>query len=103
MQIAAWLGACNTAAQKVLIRINDADTIWHGEDLALTSAVKAACVMRPKCEAAEQVAAVLAHLTDAATVLPLIETEKGSMQCRRAIFSHQNACSPPQPPVVNSY
>ena len=75
--IADWLGAGNAAAHRVLIRINDAGTMWHAEDLALTSAVKAACVMLPKCEAADQMAAVLAQLSDTATVLPLIETARG--------------------------
>lgn len=75
--IAAWIGAGNASSDKVLVRINDAASPWHAEDLALTRAVKSACVMLPKCEAADQVAVVLAQLPDAATVLPLIETARG--------------------------
>ena len=75
--IAAWVGAGHAPPDNVLIRINDVATAWHADDLALAAAVKAACVMLPKCEAAEQVAAVRARLPDAATVLPLIETARG--------------------------
>ncbi|MDB5845433.1 MAG: HpcH/HpaI aldolase, partial [Polaromonas sp.] len=67
------------AHDKVLIRINDAATPWHADDLALAGSVRAACVMLPKCEAAAQVAAVLAQLVDNATVLPLIETARGML------------------------
>lgn len=75
--IAAWMGAGNASSSKVLIRINDAASAWHAEDLTLASAVQAACVMLPKCEAAQQVSAVLARLPGMATVLPLIETAIG--------------------------
>jgi citrate lyase subunit beta/citryl-CoA lyase len=78
--IAAWMAGAGEAREKILIRINDAASAWHGEDLALIHAVQATCVMLPKCEAAAQVAAVLAqlaHSTDSASVLPLIETARG--------------------------
>ncbi|NMM07622.1 CoA ester lyase [Polaromonas sp.] len=75
--IAEWMGHAGEAREKVLIRINDAATAWHGEDLALIHAVQSRSVMLPKCEAAAQVAAVLAQLASSASVLPLIETARG--------------------------
>ena len=78
--IAQWMtGATSTpdARSKVLIRINDAATPWHADDLALAQSVQAPCVMLPKCEAASQVTAVLASLATGATVLALVETARG--------------------------
>src|SRR5437899_7395384 len=75
--IAEWMHREGDARKKLLVRINDAATDWHTEDLAWASAVQVACVMLPKCEAASQVSAVLAHLGNNASVLPLIETARG--------------------------
>jgi citrate lyase subunit beta/citryl-CoA lyase len=75
--IAEWMTANTQHAGKVLIRINDAVTAWQADDLALVSAMQPKCIMLPKCEAAHQVAAVLACLPDDASVLPLIETARG--------------------------
>jgi citrate lyase subunit beta/citryl-CoA lyase len=75
--IAEWTQGNRDLAGKVLIRINDAATAWHADDLALASAVQAQCIMLPKCEAAHQVVAVMARLPRQASVLPLIETARG--------------------------
>ncbi|HEY3046323.1 MAG TPA: CoA ester lyase [Polaromonas sp.] len=75
--IAEWMPGEGDARKKLLVRINDAATVWHTEDLAWASAVQVPCVMLPKCEAASQVSAVLAHLGNNASVLPLIETARG--------------------------
>lgn len=77
--IAQWMASAGEASAKVLIRINDAATDWHAQDLALAGSVQAGCVMLPKCETAAQVAAVLVTLPENATVLPLIETARGLM------------------------
>jgi citrate lyase subunit beta/citryl-CoA lyase len=77
--IAQWMASAGQAQGKALIRINDAATPWHLDDLALMRAVQPAGVMLPKCEAAAQVSAVLASLAVNATVLPLIETARGVM------------------------
>lgn len=74
--IAQWMGAGQAQHERVLVRINDAATAWHSDDLALVSKVQANCVMLPKCEAAQQVAALSARLATGATVLPLIETAR---------------------------
>lgn len=75
--IAEWMASAGLAQGKVLIRISDAATDWHAQDLALARSVQAACVMLPKCEAAAQVSAALAQLAGNATVLALIETARG--------------------------
>lgn len=75
--IAEWMAGAGEARRNLLLRINDAATDWHDEDLALARAAQAACVMLPKCEAPSQVAAVLAQLVSSAGVLPLIETARG--------------------------
>ena len=78
--IGQWLaGSAPDVQRQVLIRINDAATMWHAQDLALAGAVRATGVMLPKCETAAQVADVLASLPGNATVLPLIETARGMM------------------------
>ena len=78
--IAQWMGGVASTPDvrsQVLIRINDAATPWHADDLALVRSVQAPCVMLPKCEAASQVAQVLTHLAAGATVLALVETARG--------------------------
>ncbi len=78
--MAEWMAGCAPGMRdKVLIRLNDAATPWHAQDLALARSVQAVCVMLPKCEAAAQVAVVMAQLTSNATVLPLIETARGML------------------------
>lgn len=77
--IAEWMASVGQALGKVLIRINDAATDWHAQDLALARSVQAVCIMLPKCEAPAQVSAVLVQLTSNATVLPLIETARGML------------------------
>ena len=75
--IAEWMGSHTEPLERMLIRINDVTSTWHADDLALAHAVQVACVMLPKCEAADQVAAVRARLDSQASVLPLIETARG--------------------------
>lgn len=78
--IADWMGSADCPPEvrsKVLIRINDAATPWHADDLALAQSVQTACVMLPKCEAAAQVAQVVNQLATDATVLALVETARG--------------------------
>ncbi len=77
--IAEWMACAGQAQGTVLIRINDAATPWHADDLALARSVQALCVMLPKCEAAGQMSEVLARLAGSATVLPLIETARGML------------------------
>lgn len=78
--IAHWMDAAVSTTDersKVLIRINDAATPWHADDLLLARSVHATCVMLPKCESASQVAQILTQLASGATVLALVETARG--------------------------
>ncbi|MFW5330016.1 HpcH/HpaI aldolase/citrate lyase family protein [Hydrogenophaga sp. ZJX-1] len=76
--VAHWLAALDDSARaKVVVRINDALSPWHAEDLQWLRAIAVGEVMLSKCESAEQVAAVLWHLDAGAQVLPLIETVRG--------------------------
>ena len=75
--IARWMASAGDERLKVLIRINDSASEWHITDVALAASVAASCVMLPKCEAASQVATLLAALPNHTSVLPLIETARG--------------------------
>jgi citrate lyase subunit beta/citryl-CoA lyase len=75
--IAQWLAANAAVRQRVLVRLNDAASPWHAEDLVLCRAASLTTVMLPKCESGEQVAAVRAHLAGPAVVLALIESARG--------------------------
>lgn len=78
--IGAWLATLDSAARAaVLVRINDALSPWHADDLAWLSAQALGEVMLSKCESAAQVVAVHARLAPSAQVLPLIETVRGVM------------------------
>lgn len=72
--IAGWLGARGNADRRIWIRVNDAATPWHADDLAL-AARHAAGVMLPKCESGAQIARLIE--TPGTRVLALIETARG--------------------------
>ena len=75
--IADWIKSSGGVLQNILIRINDSSTRWYADDLALAKVANVACVMLPKCEAASDVADLLAQMLPGTTVLPLIETARG--------------------------
>ncbi len=75
--IRQWWANAGPERAKILVRINDATTPWHTDDLALMRSLQVAHVMLPKCEAATQVAPVLEGLGKDACVLALIETARG--------------------------
>lgn len=76
--IATWLAALPEAdAKRVVVRINDAHSPCHADDLNWLRAQAVQAVMLAKCESAAQVAAVLACLPDNGHVLALIETAGG--------------------------
>jgi citrate lyase subunit beta/citryl-CoA lyase len=77
---AAWLdqsAIARDARDRILIRINDASTPWHVEDLKLVRQIQPCAVMLPKCEDEHQIAAVHGCLTPLATVVALIESARG--------------------------
>jgi citrate lyase subunit beta/citryl-CoA lyase len=69
--IAAWL----TPRHAVMLRLNQADSPWFGDDLALCRQPGVAAVLLPKAERTADLAAVRA--AGAAAVLPLIESAAG--------------------------
>ena len=75
--IAQWLLAQPEALARVVLRINDAATAWHAEDLTLAGRAGLGCVMLPKCESAAQIEDVRRGLGAGGRVLPLIETARG--------------------------
>lgn len=76
--IADWVAAQGAAARtRLLVRINDATSPFHGDDLAWLATAQLHSVMLSKCEHAAQVARVCARLPVQAMVLPLIETVRG--------------------------
>jgi len=78
--IGAWLATLENAARAtILVRLNDALSPWHTDDLEWLSAQPLGEVMLSKCESAVQVASVHARMASSAQVLPLIETVRGVM------------------------
>ncbi len=78
--IAAWLDQTaftRDTRDRILVRINDASTTWHVEDLHLLRQIQPCAVMLPKCEDEHQIAAVHSCLTAPATVVALIESARG--------------------------
>jgi citrate lyase subunit beta/citryl-CoA lyase len=61
----------------LLVRINDAASPWHGDDLTWLPGSQMAHAMLSKCEHPDQVATVCAHLPAQGTVVPLVETVRG--------------------------
>ncbi|MEI4473012.1 HpcH/HpaI aldolase/citrate lyase family protein [Frigidibacter sp. MR17.24] len=66
--------AAAAAGGPVLLRVNAADTPWHGEDLAAAAALPLAAIMLPKAESAAQVRAAAAG---GHPVVALIESARG--------------------------
>jgi citrate lyase subunit beta/citryl-CoA lyase len=76
--ISTWLAAADEMQRaRVLVRINDAHSAGHGEDMAWLQGQPLSEVMLSKCESPAQVAAVLAQMPAGARVLPLMETVRG--------------------------
>ncbi len=76
--IAAWLATLAPAeCARIVVRINDAHSAWHNEDLQWLATTALPAVMLSKCESAGQVAHVLEHMQAGGTVLPLVETVRG--------------------------
>jgi citrate lyase subunit beta/citryl-CoA lyase len=61
----------------VLVRINDALSLWFEDDLAALAGLGLSAVMLPKCESPAQLARVQQALGPACQLVPLIESAKG--------------------------
>lgn len=76
--VASWLATQDASVQaRVLVRINDAMSPWHADDLSWLRTQAVGEVMLSKCESAQQVASVFDCLKPGGRVLPLIETVRG--------------------------
>ncbi len=75
-EISRWL-AGQADSRNVVLRINDRQSPWFAADLALLREGKIGCVMLPKTESADDIAAVSAALPRGGEVLALIETARG--------------------------
>lgn len=78
VSIGQWLASLESEQRaRVLVRINDALSPCHEDDLSWLQTQPLSEVMLSKCEAPSQVSLVLLHLTPGARVLPLLETVRG--------------------------
>lgn len=76
--IAEWLtGLTDAQLATVVVRINDAHSEWHSEDLRWLRDQRLCAAMLSKCETAAQAADVRACMGAGAQVLALVETAKG--------------------------
>ncbi len=90
--IADWVRTLDAGEQaRLLVRINDATTPWHAEDLAWLPGSGLSHAMLSKCEQPTQVAAVCACLPAEGTVLPLLETVRGVLAAQAIAAAPQVA------------
>ncbi|MGJ7538253.1 MULTISPECIES: HpcH/HpaI aldolase/citrate lyase family protein [unclassified Variovorax] len=71
------------SARRACVRINGIDTPWFQEDLRLLSLPGVACVMLPKAEGPEALAAAAAAAKGTVHLIPLIETARGLANASR--------------------
>ena len=76
--IGEWLTRHAEQLSRIVVRINDIHSPWWTDDLALLSRTGVMLAMLPKAESAAQVDTVIAALPAGATVIPLIETARGT-------------------------
>jgi citrate lyase subunit beta/citryl-CoA lyase len=76
--ITSWVSSLAASdLGRLLVRINDVASPYHADDLLWLQCISINHCMLSKCESAEHVAQVLAHMPADASVLPLIETVRG--------------------------
>lgn len=74
---AAWYGTRGAAADRILLRINDDSTPWHGADIELVADTGVHGVVLSKAESIPQIDHVAAALGATGFVIPLVETARG--------------------------
>lgn len=74
---AAWYRASTVAPERVLVRINEEDTPWFNEDLAVIADTGARGVVLPKTESVTHIARAACALPANGFVIALVETAKG--------------------------
>jgi len=75
--IADWVQTAGVAFEQLVVRINDAQSPWYADDLAMIKATGLKQVMLPKTEFAEQVALTLAATGPEVAVIALVESARG--------------------------
>ena len=76
---ASWYGTRGAEADRILLRINDDSTPWHGADLELVADTGVRGVVLSKAESAAQIDLVAAALGASGFVIPLVETARGAV------------------------
>jgi len=78
-----WIDGRRSEAGRVVVRINDAGSAWHGGDLGLVSGGGFGAAMLAKAEDPAQIDALAAALGPAGRILPLVETATGMWNVER--------------------
>jgi len=76
-EFASWYGRRGAAADRILLRINDATTPWHDADMALVAQAEVRGVLLPKAESVQQIEHLGSALGARGFVIPIVETAKG--------------------------
>lgn len=75
--VADWLARVPVCdLERIVVRVNDAGTVWHADDLSAMRSAGAGAVLLPKAESASQVAGLCAALPGT-RVMALIESARG--------------------------
>lgn len=73
----AWTGLAAGERERVMVRVNAANTPWHGDDLALLRGLGVAGVVLSKAEHADQLLHATSALGSECALVPLIESVAG--------------------------
>lgn len=76
-----WYVPEHERVAQVVVRINDETTAWFEDDLMVLRATGVRTVMLPKAEAPGQIERVLAALPEGGTVVPILESARGALNC----------------------
>ena len=76
-EFASWYRSRGAAADRILLRINDATTPWHDADMALVAQTGVRGVLLPKTESPAQIERIGSALAAYGFVIPIVETAKG--------------------------
>lgn len=76
-QIGAWLAARSEVDERILVRVNDAATLWFDDDLALARGAGIRGIVLPKVEHTRQVDRARAALHSDTYVVAIIESARG--------------------------
>lgn len=86
---ANWFELHRDYSERIVLRINDAQSDEFFNDRALIRATGVKRVMLPKAESEEHVQLVSSVLASDGLVLPIIESAKGVLECTKIASSHR--------------